>query len=794
MIKSFYMKNVEVNFTQKLQVNDACSNKSSNFENSENYDKNNNSYDLDFSNILTEAINEAFNPNTRIANQQIEGKKYDEENYYVNNQTSSYNNCLTKYAKFDSKCYRENEKFSSSKNTFKKEKKGYQVDNYSKEEFPSTEKISFYNSNENQAVLINKVEQDRVSYKNYYELNEYNNSNELSDKNLNTNSTSKFNKSSNIQKIDSSLYNNNRLDGKNLINYASPVNNFTSNQKFNSLNNMNKDFIQTSTSNNYQHQSYNNHNYMINIEPSESLNSVNKFNSNDTQYNLNLVNQINVYNQNKEFENKQFPNHPTNNLLSQFNKKLNSNYDYNSNSNLLFNYPSSYPISINNINNYITPSNKQLTNSLINYPNYSLYNNFLYKNYEFNQHTPYMLSPMNFKQSDIWSNNQLIAFQNQNNLNLNYEKVNNHDYHIKENIVKEKEAKSQLKNQLLISEADKSTDKMTTKTNIYVKKGNYKNNIFQQNSIYYNTLLDNPSDETFHDSKQNHKSSRQCISSTTTNNNSQEYLKNAILMNSEAFNNFICNKKYLQTIHKEFELLNHTDKKKFIKKCLQNLSLVILNKNGSIFLQFLVKSFDSKSRSTVLTSLSKNIFFYCVDKFANRFIQVYISSVKSLDEELKICSILKPNFEVLSLHSIGVYILIEVLNTFSFIGCAELCIFIDSFLVQLFTSKDGLLLAKKYIQKLKNEESKVKKAFINKIDANFSVVAKDKFGHYGIIYLIDEFELKLTKKFTETIINDLDSYMMKSYSYKIIKKFLRCEQEVSIYYYIYAYDWILYLI
>ena len=269
------------------------------------------------------------------------------------------------------------------------------------------------------------------------------------------------------------------------------------------------------------------------------------------------------------------------------------------------------------------------------------------------------------------------------------------------------------------------------------------------------------------------------------------------------FQNYINDQKTNKYVTDAIEYLSDTQIAFCLAKIISNFKSVVINKYSCIFFQQLLQYLNLEQRSLILSYFSKDLYSYCIDRFANRALQAYISTNNSImtrknnlnknikdeildsiinkeviDREISITKIFSSKFEVIYSNQVGVYVLIKIIEKFSLEGCSLLKNYIEDNLANIITNSDGLILVKCYIDKINNNLQN-KQRLINIVAKDFIFIAKNKFGHYGICHLLDVFGAQDCYCFCDVIASNINDLIIKSFCYKIIKKFIRQPDEVK---------------
>ena len=258
----------------------------------------------------------------------------------------------------------------------------------------------------------------------------------------------------------------------------------------------------------------------------------------------------------------------------------------------------------------------------------------------------------------------------------------------------------------------------------------------------------------------------------------QIYLKTILMADSKLLSQNLVNEKESRILIKHLSYFKQDEIKTIISKIIKIADKLITNKNGSIFIQEIIPFFSIRQLIEFLKGIKSKLVFYCTNTFANRAIQTIIQYSKRNQDILEILiKSFKSNFMGLASNKVGVYVLIEILNSYSLEENNELRIFILKNISKLICHSDCLLLIKKYVDLIKVKKSYLKEELIEKLIADFSIIIKNKFGHYGLIHIVEAFGIKECKTFFPLLLKDIENYAVKSYSYKLIKKLLNLEEE-----------------
>jgi hypothetical protein len=256
--------------------------------------------------------------------------------------------------------------------------------------------------------------------------------------------------------------------------------------------------------------------------------------------------------------------------------------------------------------------------------------------------------------------------------------------------------------------------------------------------------------------------------------------------NEEFLLKILCDESDVKKILYKISIFNQEDKDTLFKYVMKIMYKLIINKKGSIFMQVYLTTLNYDQLDIVLKMFenqSSILNFCCNDLYANWTIQSFISTIKSPDYTIfqeRLLHSLQPLLNSISYNKIGVYVLISIFDNLKYETYKNIPYFTTNY-INLITNSNGLILIKKFISKIleNNDLANKKLVFIRTCD-NFHKIIKNKYGYYGLNYIIDSFSLEYCKEFCNLLSRDIDTYAIKSYSFKIVKKILRNTNIVSI--------------
>ena len=205
---------------------------------------------------------------------------------------------------------------------------------------------------------------------------------------------------------------------------------------------------------------------------------------------------------------------------------------------------------------------------------------------------------------------------------------------------------------------------------------------------------------------------------------------------------------------------------------------MIKNPFGSFFFQKIVEIISPKFRIDLLLYLKEIdcINLVCKDHLGNRTIQAFISFSETKEEKKLIAKLLFPYFYDLSFNKFGCFILVKMLSTFNESQNLELISYLNDNLVELILDENGVCLFKSLVDFYTDKDTSFKFEIINKLSSNLKAIFKIKFGHYGLIYLVQKWGTNEIKEIVDFIVHNISLYGILSYSHKFLRKvFFSCD-------------------
>lgn len=425
----------------------------------------------------------------------------------------------------------------------------------------------------------------------------------------------------------------------------------------------------------------------------------------------------------------------------------------------------------------------QFNNEQTNQTN-NINNNFLQNEDTFN----------NFIEKPRTSNKSIHGnYNNSNNNNFNYNNTNNN------NICNKNSMNSCNSNSGIVEvKVSNMADKNSSSSKLFSKGSN--NQIKGKNLLEIN--IPEPNNSKYNDQKgKSPRSTHSNISYNTSNsscssrnNYSEEYLKTEAakigdLIQKNQILAYSITKSGSKVLQYCFPLSNEVVRHEIINQLLNNITLVIKNPYGNFVFQKVVEYIANEERMSIWEKLETNVYDICMHSLGNRSIQTLIQMADDKEEKKYILRLINPLINDLSYNKFGCFVLEQILLRFKDDDIRDLNYYIFTNVVSLITDENGVCLFKKYIETHKEESLGFKLDLCDKLSNNLPEIFKDKFGHYGLIFLAEQWGVDCCKKIIEYILNKISIYGMLSYSHKFLRKAYYFADIVRSYIVIYFYNY-----
>lgn len=177
---------------------------------------------------------------------------------------------------------------------------------------------------------------------------------------------------------------------------------------------------------------------------------------------------------------------------------------------------------------------------------------------------------------------------------------------------------------------------------------------------------------------------------------------------------------------------------KIVKELTGSYSNIIKNKNGNYFCCDLFKNCEQKERLLVLKELSTTLSIDCLDKFGTHPIQILVEySANEEEYNLILLSFNDYNNSLIAcLNPNGAYVVQKIIKHIPEKNRMKFNLIFISFLSFITGKKYGVVNAKLFIDKTKNEE--LMQHIVSQIKANFFAIATNQFGNFFIQHLLEK--------------------------------------------------------
>jgi len=202
----------------------------------------------------------------------------------------------------------------------------------------------------------------------------------------------------------------------------------------------------------------------------------------------------------------------------------------------------------------------------------------------------------------------------------------------------------------------------------------------------------------------------------------------------------------------------------------ENIFLVIKNPYGNFVFQKMIENLDSEKRVQVWELIQSSIFFLCTHTLGNRSIQTLISKADNPRERKLILQHLNPYINNLSFNKFGCFVLEELLMSIPEEENEQLLSYMHSHIIDLLTDENGVCLFKKFVEFCLKRDSDQKVMICKVISKNLNLIFRDKYGHYGLIYLAEVWGIEASQIIVESLLKNISVYGMLSYSHKFLRK------------------------
>lgn len=214
---------------------------------------------------------------------------------------------------------------------------------------------------------------------------------------------------------------------------------------------------------------------------------------------------------------------------------------------------------------------------------------------------------------------------------------------------------------------------------------------------------------------------------------------------------------------------------------------VIFNKMGSINLQKIIIYLNNDQFIELLEKTKTLFVIICKDQYSNRLLQNLFHSLKIRKNEIDVIQkdydyfdnfeksfilTIKDKLNEMIRTNPASYVISECLKSFDYKNCNHLHKALEENLLRLINDNKSVNIIKT-LMTLSLTNKMIKKMITKCLKENFAVIAMNKSGHYILISYFEEISQEELNSYSDIIIKNIDFFLYKSFSYKVVRKFTK---------------------
>lgn len=324
----------------------------------------------------------------------------------------------------------------------------------------------------------------------------------------------------------------------------------------------------------------------------------------------------------------------------------------------------------------------------------------------------------------------------------------------------------------------------------------YQTSNFDMSSYYFNNQL-NVSSESSNYQKQSNKSGykepSKSKSSILNSKNSHPVNKSskaeiAYLLNSKRPAIVILSYKDSSTTNSMINEMSQEEILLLYDKIKDDTELVMSDINGNYFFQYFLIKLDKSQRLSIWTALSlkSNFVKLLINDYANYCFQklIEIGGNSDKEEQKLISSILSKRVDELYHELKGTHILQKCIKHITLKYNKSLILEISNKFLSIINDSKGVCVIKQLMTSIKDIKD-LKTYFGSKVIKSLSEIILNRFGHYAILHMIEEWEYDDYKSINEFIMKNIVSLLKNEYSQTVLIKLIERNPKVRKSYLIY---------